>query len=627
MKRFQNHIKKCIYAVLFISSIGWVSCSDDFLETTSPSEFTSDVIYSTVAYTQYAVSGVYNVLMRDDLYSARLALNWVTNSDIEFVGADASSYNQNSNRGVSNYFPSADNSHIERTWQYLYQLIERANLCINGIENSPLMSGEPETVARMKGYLGEVLTLRALAYSELIKNFGDVPFKTEPTQSDLSNVYLPVTDRDTIYEHIIGDLQLAADYLPWVLQGDYSSVERVTKGFAKGLLARVALYRGGYSLRNKPGFPTERGSDWEKYYTIARDACKDVIEKGPHKLNPSYQNIWFTLNQLQLDANYQETLFEVAHGLGQTGEMGYSAGVRFYKNSKYGYGNNANVVNTSAYYFYMFDRKDLRRDATIAYYVYGNSDQEAKEVFQQNIMSYNIAKWDQRMMSDAWKAINIDANNKIGQGINWAIMRYSDVLLMYAETENELNGGPTTEAKEALKMVRERAFDVADQQEMVADYVNNLGGKEDFFNAIVRERALEFGGEGLRKYDLIRWNLLIDKIQEQRDGIAKMLNGEAPYGNLPTSLFIRYKDDNENLDKENINFYEDKGDEDIDGYERIDWLSGMSEKNKTDYIERVTLFSSGLTNNSAGVYNRHLYPVATSVISESQGKIQNTYGY
>ena len=93
-------------------------------------------------------------------------------------------------------------------------------------------------------------------------------------------------------------------------------------------------------------------------------------------------------------------------------------------------------------------------------------------------------------------------------------MRYSDVLLMLAEAENELNG-PTAIAKDALTKVRARAFAGAeDYTEQVSEYVNKLSSKEAFFNAIVDERAWEFGSEALRKFDLVRWNLYAKKIEQ-----------------------------------------------------------------------------------------------------------------
>jgi hypothetical protein len=608
---------------LALSGLIITGCKKDFLNTSSPSEFTPDLVFSSTAYTDFAITGTYALLTQDYLYSARLPLNYATNSDIEVVGADNASYKENSNRGLSNYLGTPDNSAIAREWTTIYKMIERANLCIEGIRNSAVMKTKDSTV--MKAFLGEALTLRALAYFELVKNWGDVPYKAEPTKYDLSNVYLEPTDRDVIYDNLIADLEEADTYVPWVGNGTYGTVERVTKGFIKGLTARIALFRGGYSLRNRNGsFVTERGSNWEKYYTLARKKCQEIMAQNVHKLNTSYVDIWKKLCSYQMDGTFQENLFEVANGLGRSGEMGYSIGIRFYPNSKYGFGNNANVVNTTAWYFYMFDQKDLRRDATIAYYTYSNSAAEIKEVFQTNPMSYNFAKWDQRFMNSTWSAMNKAASGKFGYGVNWSIMRYADVLLMFAETENALNG-PTALAKDALKQVRNRAFADADKAVKVEAYVNALSDQQSFFNALVNERAYEFGGEAIRKYDLIRWNLLVSKIQEQRDGFKAMLAGTAPWNTLPTYLFYRLNADNETLDKANINFYEDKGSADIAGYTKIPWLSMQSPANKTLYSERVNLFSSGLTSN--GVPNRHLYPIANSIIAESNGTLKNAYGF
>lgn len=617
--------KRLSIVLIALTGLSVTACKKDFLNTSSPSEFTPDLVFSSTAYTEFAINGTYALLTQDYLYSARLPLNYATNSDIEVVGADNASYKDGGNRGLSNYLGAADNTAISREWTTIYKMIERASLCVDGIRKSAVMKTSDSTI--MKGYLGEALTLRALAYFELIKNWGDVPYKAEPSKYDLSNVYLPPTDRDTIYDYLLTDLQEAENYVPWVGSNNYATVEKVTKGFIKGLIARMALFRGGYSLRNRSNnYITERGSNWQKYYELAHKKCQEIMQHGVHQLNPSYMDIWKKLCSLILDGTYKENLFEVANGLGRSGEMGYSIGVRFYTNPKYGFGNNANVVNTTAWYFYMFDQKDLRRDATIAWYTYSNGSGEMKEVFQTNPMSYNFAKWDQRYMGSSWTELNKDASGKFGYGINWAIMRYSDVLLMFAETENALYG-PTMLAKDALKKVRSRAFADADKPIKVEAYVNALSDQQSFFNALVNERAYEFGGEAIRKYDLIRWNLLSSKIQEQRDGFKKMLTNTAPWNNLPTYLFYKYQADNELIDKTSVNFFEEKGSADITGYTKVRWLSELSSTDSANYSLRVDLFSSGLDNNSAGVKNRHLYPIHNEAIGESQGTLMNAYGF
>lgn len=617
-------MKKIIFTIyIAVVALTLSACKKGFLDSSSPSEYTAENVYNSTTYANYALTGIYSLLTQDQMYSARLSLNYATNSDIEIVGADATSYKENTNRGLSNYLGTPDNNSIAREWSLIYKMIERSNLFIDGVRKSPLMSTADSTT--MKGYMGQALTLRALAYFELVKNWGDVPYKAEPSKADLSNVYLPATDRDEIYDHLLTDLAEAEQYVPWVKTGTYSSVEMVTKGFVKGLTARIALFRGGYSIRNKPGFPTERGSDWRKYYELANRQCKEIKARGVHQLNTNYIDVWKKLGRFEQDAVFNENMFEVANGLSRSGEMGYSVGIRFYTNAKYGFGNNANVVNTTAYYFYSFDQKDIRRDNTIAYYTYSNSAAEIKEVFQTNPLSYNFAKWDQRFMNDSWSVLNKAANGKFGYGINWAVMRYSDVLLMLAETENALNGSPTSEAKLALKDVRRRAFAEADRPLKVDAYVDALGDELSFFNAIVNERAWEFGGEAIRKFDLIRWNLLTSKIAEQRIEFKKLLSGAAPYQAVPKALFYKYEANNEILDKPAINFYQDKGTVDIPGYTKINWMSGYSANDITSYNERIDLFSSGLT--SGGVQNRHLYPIPSSVISDSQGKLKNSYGF
>lgn len=608
--------------ILFLSllTIGLNSC-DDFLNTSSPSEYTADVVYSSVTFAGYALNGVYARLTQGNMYGARLSLNYSTNTDIEFVGADQTSYNQSGNRGQSNYFCNAGETQMN--WAELYTLIERANVVIQGIRESPITNGDSPDAATMKGYLGEALTLRAIAYLDLVRHWGDVPLKLDPTKNDLSNVYLPATDRDEIYDILIEDLLEAENYVPWVGPGYYSS-ERVTKGFVKGMIARICLHRGGYSMRNKTGFPMERGSNWEYYYELANQKCKEIVAQGVHNLNTSFIDVFKKINSLQLDGVFNENLFEAAMGLSRSGEMGYSIGVRFYTNTKYGYGNNANVVQTNAYYLYMFDSADLRRDATIAYYKFGDSSGKTQELFATNPLDYNFQKWDQRWMGEKWLTQNLNANGKIGYGINWIMMRYSDVLLMLAETENELNG-PNSIAKDALKQVRNRAFEPAMRADKVEAYVDALNDKVLFFNAIVKERALEFGGEGIRKYDLIRWNLLSTKIQEQRDAITKMINHEAPYDKLPPYIYFKYNSDSESINKTDIRFYSLR---DTTGshnaYTRVDWLSGLSDANKTTYLNRVTLFSSGL---NSPVTDRYLYPIYTGAISESRGLLSNSYNY
>ncbi|RKD89977.1 RagB/SusD family nutrient uptake outer membrane protein [Mangrovibacterium diazotrophicum] len=622
---------KILPALLILLTLGFASCSDDFLDQTSDSEYTSDVVFSTPAYTNSAIMGIYNIMTYDEMYSSRLSLMYSTNSDIEVVGADQNSYNQQGNRGISNYYATPSwSGHLDRTWKALYKGIERANLAITEIPNSPAFSNS-DTQSDMQNYYGEALTLRALYYFELVRNWGDVPFKLDPTQSDGENFYPAVADRDTILDHMIDDLTTAANLMDWG-----STPERVSKGFALGLQARIALWRGGYSIRNKSGFPTERSADYLDYYQIARDACYKVMTEGPHSLTSSYSKIWQDLCSLTLNTSSYENMFEVAMGLTRSSEIGYSIGVRFRTNTKYGYGNNANVYSTTPYYFYQFDSEDVRRDISVACYEYRPNTTAANapmEMFVSNPFSWTIGKYDQRWMSDEFMNINISATSKIGSGINWVIMRYSDVLLMFAEAENELNGGPTQEAMDALKQVRSRAFSETDQATKVDAYIAAHNDHDSFFEAVANERMFEFGGEGVRKYDLIRWNMLSSKIEEQRDALKQMystgefVNQSGVTVDVPPAIYIKYNDDEETINFSEVNFYENKGTDLIDGYEEpVKWLWGLDDEStsKQNQLLIIDRYSSGL---DAEVPNRHFFPIYQEIVNQSNGTISNSYGF
>jgi hypothetical protein len=112
----------------------------------------------------------------------------------------------------------------------------------------------------------------------------------------------------------------------------------------------------------------------------------------------------------------------------------------------------------------------------------------------------------------------ISPKNKNGGPCNFPLLRYSDVLLMFAEAENEVNG-PTAAAYNAVNQVRRRAYGkpvgVPDAE---ADLTPGLN-KEAFFEAIKNERFKELAFEGLRKLDLLRWDTFLQTMTEEIDDV------------------------------------------------------------------------------------------------------------
>jgi hypothetical protein len=118
-------------------------------------------------------------------------------------------------------------------------------------------------------------------------------------------------------------------------------------------------------------------------------------------------------------------------------------------------------------------------------------------------------------------------------GLNWPLIRMSDVLLMFAEADNELNNGPSAAAKAAFEQVRLRAY--SGNAALIGVTPTTYAA---FFDAIVKERALELGGEGIRKYDLIRWNLLGTKLAATKTQLAAMAaRSGAPWNTYPTTMY------------------------------------------------------------------------------------------
>ena len=481
---------RLLIAILICTlTLSTVTSCNDFLDAENISNSNEEQQFDSTADAFTALIGVYNQVIGDDGYGQRLNLYFPQSADDFKTSGD---YNCNDRRGLSTYGACTSNPDLNKPFLKLYSGIERANLVIKNIPlSSVFQTGSAAEKELMNRYLGEAYTLRAQFYYDLIKNWGDVPLQLVPS-SDLESVYLPKTDRDVIYEQMLADLATASALVPWRSEAGGSNT-RITKAAVKGLRARIALARAGYSLRRDPRIMA-RGSNPEVYYKIAYDECKDIITKGDHGLNANYEAVFRALHD-----NTEDAAHEVIYAVGAFGgnaatdsKIGYYNGMRHSDNSNW---KSSCGVNAIATYFYEFGKFDLRRDITVASMQINDANQA--------ILSTGVLCTDGKFRK-SWTNITGTAQNL---AIDWPMIRYSDILLMFAEADNELNGTPSALAVNAVQQVRNRA------------YAGNLGqagtiptDKAGFFNFIVQERLLEFGGEGLRKYDLLRWNLLATKI-------------------------------------------------------------------------------------------------------------------
>ena len=641
-------MKKIISAACIAMGVISMSSCSDFLDQKSPSELETTDVYNSTYYTELRVNKIYGGLTQDRTYSQDLAIVWNLNSDIELVdglGDDAT--NTTSERGNMNYNASPAWSKISGVWDAIYGVIEDANDVVAGVRNSNLLTnGSTSEQQAMKRYLGEALTLRAMCYLDLVRFFGDVPFKTEPSKSDLSNAYLSKTDRDEILDQLLVDLEEAVEMLPWADEVGGYTTERITKGYAHGLLAQIAMTRAGYAIREKAKEGYETASYSDATYPTQRPAAdvrtdlyaralkhlSAIINNGTHQLNPSFENQWYLINQLQLDKTYHENLFEIPMGRNVTGELGYTVGVRMNGvTTEYGYGNSSGKLKLTAPLLYSYDKNDLRRDITIAAFEIKQDGKNTIESMLGNApFGLYCAKWDCRKMSNEWLQENLKATAKHMTGVNPVKMPYSQVLLYYAECLNELagpegsyQGDAGITALQALALVHNRAFSEAS---IANNYMNNVPRtKEGFFEALVQENAWEFAGEGYRKWDLIRWNLLVDRINAFKQTYLNDLQS----GKYPDKLYFNYSDaEQTKIDMNSVTWYSLPSNPDdyagsVDGFGKSAVGTGKDKQVDTN----LPTISSGLVGDGVVVKNRYLMPIASTTISASNGKLHNSYGY
>lgn len=650
--------------------LGMVSCSD-FLSQESASELSAGNTYGSEYYTGLRVNQIYGGLTQDQTYSQYMNIVWTLNSDIELVdglGSDAT--NTGNERGNMNFNASPSWNRISSLWDKAYAVIEDCNDVIEGINSSKLVADGSASKDAMRRYEGEALTMRAMLYLDMIRFFGDIPMKFETSKHDLSNAYQGKTDRDVIMDHLMDDLDKAIEYLPWAGEKGYTT-EHATKGYAHALLAQIALTRAGYAIREqaKEGYetaaysdatyPTQRPGSAERkaLYERALEHLSAIINSGRHKLNPSFRNEWELINQLKLDESYRENIFEIPMGLNVSSELGYTVGVRLNGNtSRFGYTNSSGKMKLTAPFFYSFDKNDTRRDVTCSNIQYkedkdaGGNPATVCQMLGNAPFGIYVGKWDPRMESDKWLEENKAVSQKHLTGINCVKMRYSQVLLMYAEVMNELAGPDATyagsagiTAREALKMVHTRAFDTAHKSDAETYIAALPTGKEEFFNAIVDENAWELAGEGVRKFDLIRWNLLTEKILEMKEQYLRDVTEAETLGDASKryqkTVYFNYTDETKtDIDESSITWYglpEGKTAADYTGNSSSFGASKVSDgKDKNVYINLPSI-SSGLVGKALNpaqmpdvqVKNRYLMPIASTTISASNGMLHNSYGY
>lgn len=445
---------KRVSFIVVLTLILTTACRKEFIELTPVSTVSVDVLYKTDKDFQDAVVGVYS--------SFRVPYqNFWQFGDLRSDDAKHDLANGLESIRVDNFLTDYSDNILLSSWRGYYSAITNANTVLAKIEGA-----NSAVVTNKDRHIGETKFLRALAYFNLVRIFGDVPMVTTPISTE--DAYQKGREKvDKIYEEvIIKDLLDAETKLPVKYTG--SDVGRVTKGAAKALLGRVYLIR--------------------KEFVKAEEKLKDVTTLG-YALLKNYNDLW----DYTKDEHHSEYIFDIEYltgGLGLGSTFTNTFTLEFQSGGKalvdelsrvYGILPGATAAsggNPTAGMFAAFDPKDLRKDVSVSKGVTGL---DGKFIA---LATTGVTSFSRKYMA------TLKANND--SPANWKVIRYADVLLMLAEVLNE--NGKTTEALTYLNQVRQRAG--------LSGYTGL--SKDGFRENVYLERRLELYLEGHRWFDLIR---------------------------------------------------------------------------------------------------------------------------
>ena len=513
-------MRKKILISLCISSF---LCSCSFLEK-EPKVICADTYYTGEQQAVYALAGVYGVLNSSQMYGKNYSL------DISGVD-DLCWYIQASSVGTeTNIFEHHPGTPvIYNVWTKIYAGIKNANAFMEAIAQTEL---DPD--GRM---FAEARFLRAYYHFLLAQAWGDVPLRTRACTS-YADTQKEATSQYKVLSWVVSEMEECIPALPDDLSGTPSRVARTT---VEGIVARVYLFMAGSSVN---------GGVKKEYFRLAMEHARNVIKSGKHRLNPSYSQVFINMIADRYDTVYRESMWEAEFKGGpddpsnySTGYIGNYIGLRGrstrtnYQEWACNYSNGVYDGSIKLWDLYWSeDRTDAEKETSGeptderqrwnlppynyvavsgAYvYEYGNPSQttpllsnmhrnpyyvNAEKNTNANPLFYagnrNVGKWRREAEYEG----HFNTIHQTTQ-INFPILRYSDVLLMYAEAANEYLGAPTDSCYAFVRDVRTRA---GIDTRPFSEYSSH----SSFRNLVRNERARELCFEATRKYDLIRWGV------------------------------------------------------------------------------------------------------------------------
>lgn len=520
-------IKKILISV---SVILFASSCEDKLTERPLSYYEKSEFFKSEENAEMGIVGIYNVL--PSLYGDN-EMAFASSDDTYYVSGTNS---DNARRDISHYRLSTTNKYVESVWNDTYKGLERANYMIEGIEQ---MKGYSKS-AVLQSLVAEAKFLRAFFSFNLVKYWGDVPYKTFYT-TNYEDTYQPRTSRDEIYNQIVDDLCFAKSHLEWATEAD--SPERATQGAARALLMRALLFRAGYSLNMNGELTRPDDEIRHEYYNQIVSEWEAFAESNHGFYEGGYEELFKSFSVGKL--NTKESIFEVAFYTldGKTGARGYwgtyngpyvDAPVIKNTESKKYMGRANALFRVIPEWYDFFDSNDKRRDVMICRYKYEWDKEKYNHVKvsqERSKKNWYPGKWRREWMPVGYRDPNLT-------DVNYCNIRYADVVLMAAEAYNEL--GKTTEAWSLINKVRERAEATQINSSNYSDFykapkVYDLPFIDDgneqgrIRTALYWERGFELAFELHRRFDLVRWGILAEAVKLTGDKSVVNASSEKAY--------------------------------------------------------------------------------------------------
>lgn len=493
MKKIFSKLGICLVASVFATSC-------DILEVEPTNVILIEDFYKTEQDVDAAIRGVYATLASTNLYGGNMLARMGLSADIGYEL-------YNTDEGTVGYYDVVTtDTKIMGYWRDFYYGINRANLLLENIDNAKINDEQLR-----ERWRAEAKFLRAYFHFMLTIRFGDIPLVMQSAEScHLENLQIPPSSQRDVYLKVLDEMAASVGNLPTAAEVECAG--RLSQSAAYGIMARACMYMAGEPL-NEDGM-----------YARAKAYAKKVIDCGTHSLNSSYQQVF--INLIQDIYDIKESIFEVEFwGNNETsinsvaGRVGRDNGIQVGTgNEKYAeLGYSIGALRATPYYIDMFESGDLRRDWTIAPFTYESDGTQKDE--STNFWIRMCGKF-RRSYEVGTKGVNYTP-------INFPILRYSDVLLMYAEcvaADNNSTADEIAAAVEYLNQVRRRGYgkDIYTADESV-DFP--VGDRIELLDNVRDERARELGFELLRKDDLIRWGVFYNNMRDIAPSIPMGFSG------------------------------------------------------------------------------------------------------